>query len=103
MPSEVKIRWEKSLAALDPQSVNDRFMIVEAAAVEDNFSGFLRRCIHQSGKTMSLFVTEANVDRERLAAFLRGEGLLDSAEIDRLLSVMTIELPQASSPQVSAH
>ena len=99
MPPEVKARWEKSLAAVDLQSVTDRFAIVESAAAEDNFSGFLRRCIHQSGKTMSLLVGEANVDRDRLSSFLRGEGLLDSAEIDRLLAALTIELTPSSSPQ----
>lgn len=99
MPPDVKARWEQSLAAVDSQSVSDRFAIAEAAAAEENFSGFLRRSIHQSGKTISLLVSEANVDRERLASFLRGEGLLDSAEIDRLLTVLAIELSLTSSSQ----
>ncbi len=97
MPPDVKARWEKSLAAVDPQSINAQLAKTEAAAAEENFSGFLRRCVHQSGKTLTTLVSEAHVDRERLALFLRGEGLLDTAEIDHLLMVLDVELTPSSS------
>lgn len=100
MPPDVKARWEKSLAAIDPKAVDQQFAKAEAAAAEESFSGFLRRCIHQSGKTLTILVSESHVDRERLALFLRGEGLLDTAEIDRLLVVLAVELtPSTSSPR----
>lgn len=97
MPPDVKARWEKSLSAINEQTINTQFEKTEAAAAEENFSGFLRRCIHQSGKTLTTLVGESHVDRERLALFLRGEGLLDTAEIDRLLMVLAVELTPSSS------
>lgn len=100
MAPDVKARWEKSLSAVDPQLVNVQFAKAEAAAAEENFSGFLRRCIHQSGKTLTTLVEESHVDRDRLSSFLRGEGLLDTAEIDRLLLVLAVDLtPSSSSPR----
>lgn len=97
MPPDVKARWERSLAGVDPQAITTQFEQSEAAASEDTFSGFLRRSIHQSGQTVTTLVAAARLDRERLALFLHGEGLLDSAEIDRLLIALGIHVASSAA------
>ncbi|MDP1799690.1 MAG: helix-turn-helix transcriptional regulator [Planctomycetaceae bacterium] len=97
MPAEVRARWERSLADLDPNQIEADFAKSEAAAAEDTFSGFLRRCVHGSGKTISMLVIETDVSRDRLSHFLRGEGVLDSAEIDRLLAILGVNIAKVTS------
>ena len=48
--------------------------------------------MHANGKPLTDVADEARLDLERFAHFMRGDGLLDSAEIDRLLSAIGIKL-----------
>lgn len=92
MPPDVQQRWEQALTSIDPESVLLDLAKATAAAKEPNFSGFLRRCLHRSGRPISSLGVDADISAERLAAFLHGEGLLESNEIDRLLSCLEVEM-----------
>ncbi len=92
MPPDVQQRWEQALASIDPESVLIDLARATAAAKEPTFSGFLRRCLHRAGRPISSLGVEADISTERLAAFLHGEGVLESDEIDRLLSHLDVEV-----------
>lgn len=92
MPPDVLQRWEQALASIDPESILIDLAKATAAAKETTFSGFLRRCLHRAGRPISSLGVEADISTERLAAFLHGEGVLESDEIDRLLSHLDVEV-----------
>jgi hypothetical protein len=92
MPADIRHRWEQSVAAANPSEIDALRAKSAAAAAEDNFSGFVRRCIHRGGRPVSRLADAAGVDLLRLGAFLHGDGLLDSDELDRLLQTLGMEL-----------
>jgi hypothetical protein len=97
MPPDVLQRWKESLAAIDPVQVEASFAKTQAAAAEDSFSGLVRRCVQRGGKPITTLVHEAQIELRRLADFIHGEGTLDTAEIDRLLSALGVELGEPVS------
>ena len=92
MPPDVQKQWEAALAEVDRDEIEANFAKSEAAAAEDTFSGAVRRAIHCGEKALTDLADEAHIDIERLAYFMRGEGPLDTPEIDRLLAALRIEL-----------
>ncbi len=89
---EMHALWEQSAAEVDRVQIELTLAKSAAAAAEDSFSGFVRRCVRQGGRPVSLLADEAHVDLQRLAHFLQGEGSLDTTEIDRLLSTLGVEV-----------
>lgn len=92
MPEHLQRIWEQSMAAVDPQQIEADFEKSQAAAAEDSFSGFVRRCVRRQSKPWSLIARTAGLDAQRLARFMHGEGSLDTQEVDRLLVVLGVEL-----------
>jgi hypothetical protein len=92
MPESVQQRWQQSLAAVDRDLAEQHFAQCAAAADEDSFSGFLRRCIHRGGRSITVLARSAGVEPGRLTQFLRGEGELQTGEIDQLLASLGVEL-----------
>jgi hypothetical protein len=92
MPETIRRRWETSLTAVDRELIEAHFEQCAAAAGEDSFSGFLRRCIHRSGRPVTALGHVTGIDPQKLAQFLRGMGELQSREIDGLVSALDVEL-----------
>jgi hypothetical protein len=97
MPAELQRQWEEDLAAIDRDEVEASFAKSAAAAAEDSFSGYVRRCVHAGDKPLTVLVDETQIDQQRFADFMHGEGLLDTAEVDRLLAALGVALPAAAS------
>lgn len=89
---EIQALWEQSVAEVDQKETEAMLAQSAAAAAEESFSGFVRRCIRNAGKPISLLAADAHVDVQRLARFLHGESPLDTTEIDRLLATLGVEM-----------
>lgn len=96
MPPDIRARWEASLRQVNPAEMDEIFAQSTAAAEEQSFSGFVRRCVHRQAQPLSRVAAAASIELERLAKFLRGSGTLDSSEIDRLLKSLGVELVGSS-------
>lgn len=92
MPPNLRQRWQDAVQSLDPAQIEGDFAACEAAAMENSFSGFVRRSIHRSGLPVTAIAQESQIPPQRLADFLRSSGTLENHELDRLLAVMGIEL-----------
>ncbi len=89
---EIHALWEESRVGIDRTQIEADLAKSAAAAAEDSFSGFVRRCIRHGSRPISLIAEDARVDVQRLAAFLHGEEALDTTEVDRLLATLGVEL-----------
>lgn len=94
MPPDIQSRWNEAQAGLDRKEIEATLAKAEAAAAEDSFSGFVRRCVRSAGQPVSVTASDAGVDMKRISLFLSGDGQLESGEIDRLLSALKVPPPE---------
>lgn len=95
-PPAIESLWRQTVAGVDRDEIETTIAKSDAAAAEDSFSGFVRRCVRGHGKPVSLIATDSGVDVQRLARFLHGEGVLDTSEVDRLLAALNVEILASS-------
>jgi hypothetical protein len=92
MPPHLKAIWEKSIASIDPKEIDANFEKSRLAAAEDSFSGFVRRCVRRRAMPWSRIADDAQIELQRFALFMRGDGSLDTSEVDRLLAAIGVEV-----------
>lgn len=108
MTDEERAEWERQIAAIEAEwpEIEARMDLQQVAAVEDSFSGELRRAIrnmHRRGISLPRLFKEAQVDWPTLDPFLHGEGELTTAVIDRLCKVLGLHLQSAPAPAEASH
>lgn len=100
---ELYEHWKKSrdAAIAEKDEVIADFRLMRLAASEESFTGRLRRAIHKAPMLLPDLCERAGIGVSSIGGFLRGEEDLDSATIDRLVTVLGWSAIVAAEPSTN--